>query len=40
MEFENGLVEKFTFFHSSVKTQADAAKLVVEIGDYRRAMLA
>ena len=37
VEFENGLVEGFTFFHSSVKNEADAAKLVVEIGDAWRA---
>lgn len=33
VEIDNGLVEGFTFLHASVKTQADAARLVVEIGD-------
>ena len=40
VEFDNGLVEGFTFFHASVKNQADAAQLVVEIGDSRRAIRA
>ena len=33
VEFDDGLVEGFTFFHSSVKNEGDAAQLVVEIGD-------
>ena len=38
VEFDDGLGEGFTFFHSSVKNEGDAAKMVVEIGDSRRAM--
>jgi len=37
VEFDNGLVEGFTFFNSSVKNEGDAAQLVVEIGDSWRA---
>ena len=37
VEIEDGLVAQFEFFHASVQSQADAAQLLVEIGEAWRA---